>query len=458
MGKAALAMFALAGACPALACSCMGPIPVCSTFWRTSALFLGHVVQIEHVYDKPPEANVIGPGQYIVHFDVTESYRGAAGRQTVIHTADQGSMCGFEFKQGRDYLVYASAAPNGDLSTSHCTGTHEVVNRADDADIQWIEALPKAPPGASVYGRIQSLRPNPSGSYDAAALADITVAVTGPETKTVTSGADGKFRADGLAPGKYVVSAAAPERYEPFPNWTVTLQDRGCAEVGWSTRLDGHIRGHAYFSDGTPAAGIYLTAKAADARPDQPWMAQASYVTTAADGGFDFSPLAAGSYVLAANMDFSMLNGTYYRKAFFPGTAHRPEAAVVTVGAGEISGDLRFFLPPDSPPPSIPVEVTVAGFDGAPVPDARIAAYDDMWENSVTPVTVNTDKQGKATVVLRPGSHYDVVAWASSPGPGQSCAEPLGVDAREGVAPLLLVLSHRFGNCLQFKKRSAQPH
>jgi hypothetical protein len=153
-----------------------------------------------------------------------------------------------------------------------------------------------------------------------------------------------------------------------------------------------------------------------------------------------------------------MLNGTYYRKAYFPGTAHRSEAAAITVGAGEIAGDLRFFLPPDSPPPSIAVEVTVAGFDGAPVPNARIAAYDDMWENSVTPVTVNTDTKGKATVVLRPGSHYDVVAWASSPGPGQSCAEPLGVDAREGVEPLRLVLSHRFGNCLQFKKRSAQPH
>jgi protocatechuate 3,4-dioxygenase beta subunit len=436
----------------------MSPGPICSAFWSTSTLFLGHVVEIEHVYDKPPAANAIGPGQYIVHFDVTEAYRGGSGRQAVVHTADQGSACGFEFKQGHDYLVYASAAPNGDLSTNHCTGTHEVVKRADDADIQWIEALPKAPPGASVFGRILSLRPNPSGSYDAAALADITVAVTGPETKTVTSGADGKFRADGLAPGKYVVSAAAPERYEPFPNWTVTLQDRGCAEVGWSTRLDGHIRGHLYFSDGTPAAGIYLTSKAADARPGQPWADRSSYVTTAADGGFDFSPLAAGSYVFAANMDFSMLNGTYYRKAYFPGTAHRSEAAAITVGAGEIAGDLRFFLPPDSPPPSIAVEVTVAGFDGAPVPNARIAAYDDMWENSVTPVTVNTDTKGKATVVLRPGSHYDVVAWASSPGPGQSCAEPLGVDAREGVEPLRLVLSHRFGNCLQFKKRSAQPH
>ena len=395
-------MFALAGACPALACSCMAPGPVCSAYWSTSTLFLGHVVEIEHVYDNPPSANAIGPGRYIVHFDVTERYRGVAERQAVIHTADQGSACGFEFKQGHDYLVYASASPNGQLSTNHCTGTHEVVKRADDADIQWIEALPKAPPGASVFGRIQSLRPNPTGSYDATGLAAITVAVTGPETKTVASGADGKFRADGLAPGRYVVSAAAPERYEPFPNWTVTLQDRGCAEVGWNTRLDGHIRGHVYLANGAPAAGVYLTVKVADARPDQPWASQASYVTTAADGAFDFSPLAAGSYVFAANMDFSMLNGTYYRKAYFPGTAHRAEATTITVDAGETAGDLRFFLPPDSPPPSIPVEVTVVGFDGAPVPDARIAAYDDMWENSVTPVTVNADNKGKATLVLRP--------------------------------------------------------
>ena len=80
--------------------------------------------------------------------------------------------------------------------------------------------------------------------------------------------------------------------YAAFPDSTVTLQEHACAEVDWSTRLDGHIRGHVYFSDGTPAAGVYLTAKAADSDPHEPWTWQATYATAAADGSFDFAQLA----------------------------------------------------------------------------------------------------------------------------------------------------------------------
>ncbi len=288
---------------------------------------------------------------------------------------------------------------------------------------------------------------------DAENLADIAISVTGPQTKTVSSDADGKFRVDGLAPGKYTVAAVAPKLYAAFPDSTVTLQEHACAEVDWSTRLDGHIRGHVYFSDGTPAAGVYLTAKAADSNPHEPWTWQATYATAAADGSFDFAQLAPGSYVFAANIDFSPQDGKpYYRRAFFPGSAHRAEAAVITVGAGESTENLRFFLPPDSAPPTVPVEVTVLGFDGKPVSHAEILAYDDLWESSVTPAMATADENGKATIVLRPGSHYDIEAVANRPDFSQACAEPLGVDVHPQSAPLVLVLRHDFGNCTPFKK------
>jgi hypothetical protein len=227
----------------------------------------------------------------------------------------------------------------------------------------------------------------------------------------------------------------------------VTIQDRGCAELIWRTRLDGHIRGHVFFSDGAPAEGVYLTAKIADSQP--------SYVTTGSDGSFDFGELAPGSYILAANMDFSPITskGTaYYRRAFYPGVAKASEAAIITVGTGESVGNLRFFLPPDAPPPTIPVDVTVVGFDGNPVPHAAVFAYDDMWENSVTPTMADTDEHGKATITLRPGQHYDIEAVVNLPDSSQACAEPRGVDAHDKAAPLLLVLSRHIGNCMQFKK------
>jgi hypothetical protein len=423
-------------------------------YWSTSVLFLGHVTRIEHFVNETPDGS-IGPGQYLVHFDVSKAYRGAPGEQAVIHTSDQGSACGFPFAEGHDYLVYAYAAESGDLSAGRCSRTHEVANRADDEDIQWIEALPKAKPGAAIFGHIQSLRPNDLGGYDSDNLPDVAVSITGPASKAVHTDADGRFRADGLAPGNYRVSAVAPRPYAPFTDSTVTVQDRACAEVDWSTRVDGHIRGDAYLSDGTRAAGVYLTAKIADSNPQEPWTWQAKHAMAASDGSFDFGELAPGSYIFGANMDFSPVTSkgpAYYRKVFFPGGVHRSEAAVITVGTGDTVDNLRFFLPPDAAPASVALDLAVRGFDGYPVSHAQILAYDDMWENSVTPAMADTDEHGKATIMLRPGQHYDIEAVVSLPDSSQACAEPLGVDVHDHPGPLLLSLNHHTGNCKQFKK------
>jgi len=302
-------------------------------------------------------------------------------------------------------------------------------------------------------------RPNDEGGYDISGLARVAVSIRGPESKMVSTDADGKFRADGLAPGKYIISANAPGGYSPFEAITVTLQNRSCAEIPWSTRLDGHIRGHVYLADGTPAAGLFLEAKAANGVPGEPWTWRQSSLMTSPDGSFDFAPLSPGSYVFGVNVDFSALEGKYYRKAFYPGTPNRSEAAVITIGAGEAVDRLNFYLPPDSPPPSIPAPVLVLGFDGRPVPHAEIIASDDMWVNSVTPLSATADENGKATITLRPGSRYDIEAVVNLPDFTQACAEPLTVDAKaahDPPAPLVLKLSHPIGNCMQFKKSLTQ--
>ncbi len=120
--------------------------------------------------------------------------------------------------------------------------------------------------------------------------------------------------------------------------------------------------------------------------------------------------------------------------------------------AGQTVDHLRFFLPRDAPPPAIPLAVMVLGFDGKPVSGASILAYDDMWENSGTPVMADTDEQGKAAIALRAGQHYDIEALVNLPDSSQACAEPLAVDAHDQPAPLVLVLSHHQGNCEPFKK------
>jgi len=193
--------------------------------------------------------------------------------------------------------------------------------------------------------------------------------------------------------------------------------------------------------------------RVADASPKEPWTWRENHNMTALDGAFDFGTVAPGSYIFGANLNFSSQDGPYYRKAFFPGTGERAEAGIVEVGAGESVANLRFFLPPDSPPPTVSLNVTVLGFDGKPIPTANVIAADRMWENSVTNLTAMTDETGRGTVVLRAGNRYDILAYENLADFSQACAEPQLVEANETLKPVVLKVSHHFGNCLQFRKR-----
>jgi len=116
--------------------------------------------------------------------------------------------------------------------------------------------------------------------------------------------------------------------------------------------------------------------------------------------------------------------------------------------------NLRFFLPEDLPAPSIPLQVTLLGRDGKPIPNVEILPQDDMWETlvSVNGELKKTDSEGKATLLLRKGAYYNVWAVVNLPDFTQQCAEPVGVLAEVGLKPVILIVSHSFGNCSQFKK------
>jgi hypothetical protein len=388
---------------------------------------------------------------------IRKSYRGErkASDEISIRTADEGAACGFSFEEGHSYLIFATAAGvGGDLYAGRCSRTHEVASPEEDPDIQWMEALPKAPPGGSIFGNIQTLSPKSDGGYDRSPIPKLAVSIAGTESRKLLTDDQGHFRADGLAPGKYVLSAQAPALYQVLPPATVTVQDRSCAEIPWFTRLGGHVRGRVYFNDGGPASGLYLTLKSADFDPHDPSTWKPSYTTSAADGLFDFDQLPPGSYVFGVNMDFPSMEGAYYRKAFFPGVMNRSEASVISVGSGEQVDNLRFLLPPDSERPSVSLQVKVVGQDGKPASNAFVLAYDELWPTtSPVPLSATSGKDGEANLVLRPTSTYLVEAFVNSPDFTQACAEPIEVSGQNPPSPLILRIAHLFGNCLQYAKK-----
>jgi hypothetical protein len=85
----------------AFACSCADAGAPCRAFAGTPVVFTGTVIQIgDHRIAKQPDYR-------LVVFAVEHSYRGSTGKYTEVLTGFGGSDCGYAFRQGEQYVVYA---------------------------------------------------------------------------------------------------------------------------------------------------------------------------------------------------------------------------------------------------------------------------------------------------------------------------------------------------------------
>lgn len=96
------------------ACSCVEPRPPSLEFDQSTAVFAGTAVSIER--------DNYGMK---VHFDAERAWKGVADSAVVVITADPGGACGYDFKQGVEYLVYASDNPP---KASLCSRTQPVAD------------------------------------------------------------------------------------------------------------------------------------------------------------------------------------------------------------------------------------------------------------------------------------------------------------------------------------------
>jgi hypothetical protein len=86
----------------ASACSCPVPPPVERALAQSSAVFAGEVVDLEKggtMYGEVPSTTV--------SFRVSEVWKGPERETLQVNTPSQGPACGYPFKEGQEYLVYA---------------------------------------------------------------------------------------------------------------------------------------------------------------------------------------------------------------------------------------------------------------------------------------------------------------------------------------------------------------
>lgn len=128
-----------------LACSCIPPPGQSEARDQAAAVFRGRVVASEQ------KRSADGYGYQQVTFQVATVWQGTVTREMIVYTGSGGGDCGYPFRQGQDYLVYASNVrasgppqyfPAGALATGTCNRTKPLAQAGDD-----LTALgPGAPP------------------------------------------------------------------------------------------------------------------------------------------------------------------------------------------------------------------------------------------------------------------------------------------------------------------------
>jgi hypothetical protein len=325
--------------------------PPCQEFWQSQAVFVGVATRVVRISNE----TLLMTGQYArstVHFSVEEAFKGVEGTVVVFDL----DYCGYFFKEGERYLVYAhynSYAKKLDVRAGN-TRTRPLSEAGED--LAYIRSLPSAEAGSRVFGKVQEQSLNVKESrFDDGALTGIKVSLEGNnEYREVTTDNEGKYEFKGLQAGTYRIRAETPSHLS-YQEQTIKVTGRGCVPLHIYATGKGQIAGRILDLNGNPIRGVPVSLVSADATPEQilserkdkgAW----TWGFTNPDGSFSFSQLAPGRYLLIINRaEFERSLGSELARAlprfFYPGVSDLKGATVIVVSKDEKPQKYDFLLP-----------------------------------------------------------------------------------------------------------------
>lgn len=134
----ALALFLAADTRDARACSCLPSGPPCEDYFESDVVFVGTVRSITPVPAAHYSASVR------VEFDNIASSRGVEGTAVTAFTANNAAACGFAFRRGERYVVYARRSKETkQILVSICSRTRPVSEAGED--LKFFDSLSTTP-------------------------------------------------------------------------------------------------------------------------------------------------------------------------------------------------------------------------------------------------------------------------------------------------------------------------
>lgn len=121
--------FTFKGVSVVKACSCIQPGTPTESLQSVDEVFRGYVKSI--TYQAVDETTSRG---FLVEFEASEVWKGKLAAKKEIKTAQDSASCGFDFEEGREYIVYAYKDEEGELVTNLCMRTSLTQNAQEDLE------------------------------------------------------------------------------------------------------------------------------------------------------------------------------------------------------------------------------------------------------------------------------------------------------------------------------------
>ena len=418
----------------AYSCSCAGSGGPCESYGSASAVFVGTVVGNSEIRVSREVARKEDRWySRVFKFSVEQAYLGVNGSEIEIYTGSGGGDCGYEFKNGQRYLVYAYRYSGEQLTTSICTSTKPFSKATED--LAFLGNLSSAAPGVTIQGQVIHERRTKQESKPIDPGVSLTIEGD-HERRDVTLDEQGKYRVSGLRPGKFKVKLGVPETLTThLPEREVNVADRGCATVNYYVVENGKVSGRVFDVAGQPVAKILVSLIKPDTEDPTNYV---KLVETDEEGRYSFSAIPEGRYTLAVNFGkFRDPNNptNAYPQAFYPGVLEQIHAEPFNVELGIKGPERDVRLLPRRPPSVVEIEVVWA--DGTPMTGAFVSAKDVTYRDANVSLGIAAVERGIFNINGYIGQKLLIEARSNQV---RSSSEPVRITLARSLEPLKIVV------------------
>jgi Carboxypeptidase regulatory-like domain len=368
----------------ALACSCISGGPPCQDFFNSDAVFVGTVTGIAQ---GPARVADIPTERRHVTLSVQRAARGVTGAAVEVSTGLGGGDCGFDFRVGERYIVYARKTADGSLSVSICSRTRRLAEAGED--LAYLDAMPTSAAAGTVSGTIEYFNPrDPTAPAKRTPVGDVQVLVRGSSgVFSGMSGTDGHYTIARVPPGVYEFQVLPPPGFSRrFLGGGFELRDpRACHVRDFGLQYDGHVTGTLVDGSRRPVSGLAVDIAPAD-RPDDRLLDARS--TSDAFGRFELTDVPPGRYIVGIGLDPGFDPPTLYARTLYADPEAPGKSRSLEIGAGERLdiGELRV----SEPLVRYELRGVVTDASGAPVAGASVYLA-QRFRQATNPVETATD-------------------------------------------------------------------